>query len=113
EDEADLIQSLAGRRTLIAHNKSDVALNHSDLSELNLMDETGQKLSLSTVVTSAVTGQGIVELRRALLEMVRNPASESESGMLTNLRHHASVTAALASLTAAKKALSEKIPHEM
>ncbi|MGA7315426.1 MAG: tRNA uridine-5-carboxymethylaminomethyl(34) synthesis GTPase MnmE [Silvibacterium sp.] len=113
EDEVDLIQSLTGRRALIARNKSDLALNHSDLSELNLVDEAGKNLSLSAVVTSAVTGQGIVELRGALLEMVRNPTSESENGMLTNLRHHEAVTAALISLTAATQAISEKIPHEM
>ena len=70
-------------------------------------------MPLSTVVTSALTGQGIADLRNALLEMVRNPTSESESGMLTNLRHHEAVTAALASLTAARKAVGEKIPHEM
>ena len=113
EDELDLIQSLSGRRALIARNKSDLALNNSDLSVLNLVDEACKSLSLSVVVTSAVTGQGIVELRRALLEMVRNPASESESGMLTNLRHHEAVIAALTSLTAARQAISDKVPHEM
>jgi tRNA modification GTPase len=106
EDEANLIQSLAGRRALIASNKCD-------LSELHLSVEADGILPLSTVVTSALTGHGIAELRDALLEMVRNPASESESGMLTNLRHHEAVTAALASLAAAKKAVGEKIPHEM
>jgi len=106
EDEANLIQSLAGRRALIASNKCD-------LRELHLSVEADGILPLSTVVTSALTGHGIAELRDALLEMVRNPASESESGMLTNLRHHEAVTAALASLAAAKKAVGEKIPHEM
>src|SRR5271156_1113497 len=106
EDEANLIQSLAGRRALIASNKCD-------LRELHLSVEADGILPLSTVVTSALTGHGIAELRDALLEMVRNPASESESGMLTNLRHHEAVTAALASLAAAQKAVGEKIPHEM
>ncbi|HEX3469660.1 MAG TPA: tRNA uridine-5-carboxymethylaminomethyl(34) synthesis GTPase MnmE [Silvibacterium sp.] len=110
-DETDLIQSLAGRRALIACNKSD--LSNSDLSDFDLAGGTGQKLPVSAVVTSALTGQGITELRNALVEMVRNPSSESESGMLTNLRHHEAVTAALASLTSARKAVSEKTPHEM
>src|SRR5271169_2355241 len=47
EDEADLIQSLAGRRALIARNKSDLVLNNSDLSESNVVDEAGKNLSLS------------------------------------------------------------------
>ncbi len=106
EDEVVLIRSLAGRRALIARNKSD-------LSELNLSVEAEESLPLSTIVTSALTGQGIADLRNTLLEMVRNPTSESESGMLTNLRHHEAVTAALASLAAAKKAVGENIPHEM
>jgi tRNA modification GTPase len=33
--------------------------------------------------------------------------------MLTNLRHHQAVTAALASLHAARTAVSVRIPHEM
>ncbi len=113
EDEADLIQSLSGRRALIARNKSDLALNNLDLSVLNLVDEARKNLSLSVVVTSAVTGQGIVELRRALLALVRNPASDCESGMVTPLRHHEAVIAALTSLTAARQAISDKVPHEM
>jgi tRNA modification GTPase len=103
DDEAYLIQSLVGRRALIARNKSDLdsgfAAHASD--------------TLRAVQTSALTGEGIAELRKALLEMVQGPSSESESGMLTNLRHQEAVAAAIASLAAARQAVSEKIPHEM
>jgi tRNA modification GTPase len=105
DDEAQLIQSLAGRRALIARNKSDLSLPDSD-------SFSGPDMA-RVIATSALTGEGIAELRNALLEMVHGPSSDSESGMLTNLRHQEAVAAALASLAAARQAVSEKIPHEM
>jgi tRNA modification GTPase len=103
DDEAALIESLEGRRALVARNKSD----------LELAGETLAELPLGVVNTSAITGQGITELRESLLKLVSNPAGETESGMLTNLRHHDAVTAALAALKKAAEAVSQKIPHEM
>lgn len=103
EDEAALIASLAGRRALVARNKSDLEFEGAVLPEL----------PLKSVNTSATTGQGMAELREALLEAAGNPAGEAESGMLTNLRHHAAVTEALAALGKAGEAVKGKIPHEM
>jgi len=103
EDELSLIASLEGRRALIARNKSD----------LELAGEPGSELPLFAVNTSAITGQGIAELRESLLKMISNPAGETESGMLTSLRHHEAVTEALAALGRAGEAVSQKIPHEM
>lgn len=102
EDEAALIESLAGRRALIARNKSDLELGES-------LAET----ALKTVNTSALTGEGIAELREGLLKMVSDPAGETESGMLTSLRHHEAVMAALAALDKARQAAEGRIPHEM
>ena len=108
EDEASLIQSLTGRRALIARNKSDLNSADSDGSIT-----TEDPPTLVTIPTSAVTGEGIAELRGALLDMVQASSPETESGMLTNLRHHEAVTAALASLHATKTAVAARIPHEM
>src|SRR5262249_17496346 len=105
DDEAALITSLTGRRALIARNKSDLDSNGAV--------ETEKPLTLPTIFTSALTGQGVTDLRSSLLDMVQNRASESEGGMLTNLRHHEAVTAAIASLHAAKSAAAARIPHEM
>lgn len=102
-DESDLIGSLQGRRALIARNKADLGLASEPLPEL----------LLPVVETSAITGQGIEQLRQELLKTVSNPAGEAESGMLTNLRHHEAVTAALAALEKAAGAVGKKIPHEM
>jgi tRNA modification GTPase len=103
EDEATLIESLQGRRALIARNKSDLELASEPLPEL----------PLRIVNTSAITGEGMIELREALLNMVSNPGGETESGMLTSVRHHDAVTAALAALGKAVEAVSQKIPQEM
>jgi tRNA modification GTPase len=103
DDEAALIASLEGRRALVARNKSDLEFESAAVTEL----------PLKAVSTSAITGQGMVELRDAVLEAAGNPAGEAESGMLTNLRHHGAVTEALAALGKAGAAVKEKIPHEM
>jgi len=103
-DEAALIRSLEGRRSVVIRNKSDLVLSAPD----PVMDQDAPG-----IFTSALTGEGIAQLRDALLEIVRSPSSESESGMLTSLRHHEAVTAALTSLASARAAVAAKVPHEM
>lgn len=102
-DERELIASLAGRRALVVRNKSD----------LNDGAEVAPDLPLPSVTTSALTGDGIQALRDALAEFVRNPAGETESGVLTSLRHFEAVSGAIASLSTARDAVGQKIPHEM
>lgn len=103
-DEEALIASLAGRRALAVFNKTDL----QDLS--GALESAG---SLAAVRTSAATGAGIDELRTALVEMVKNPSGEAETGMLTSLRHHEAVTAALAGIEATRVGIAERVPHEM
>jgi tRNA modification GTPase len=103
EDERELLQALAGRRALIAQNKSDLAL----------AEEASAKLPLPAVATSAITGEGIGTLRDALLSLARDPEAENESGILTNLRQHEAVAATLTALAKAKDAVGQKVPHEM
>jgi tRNA modification GTPase len=102
-DERELIASLAGRRALVVRNKSDLSDSASVAPEL----------PVASVITSALTGEGLPALREALTESVRNPAGESESGFLTSLRHFEAVSDALSALSAAREALAQKIPHEM
>jgi tRNA modification GTPase len=61
---------------------------------------------------SALTGQGIAELRGAILEAVA-PKVEQESGFITSLRHEALLRESLEALAAARQAVASKIPHEM
>jgi tRNA modification GTPase len=67
------------------------------------------------IPTSALTGEGIPALRAAIVAAVAGPAATGlrEAGLLTNLRQHQSVTAALSGLDAAHAAVAAAIPHEM
>lgn len=110
DDERALIASLEGRRALVVRNKSD-------LPEWSAEDEAASPdpvpVSVRSVRASALTGEGVSELRTALGEAVRNPAGESETGMLTSIRQFEAVEGARPSLQAARTAVLEKIPHEM
>jgi len=66
------------------------------------------------VRTSAVTGEGIGELRAAILAAVEGGGGAvGEAGMLTNLRQHQAVEGAVRGLDAARGAMEAGIPHEM
>jgi len=92
------------RGALVAWNKVDLEVRGS-----------GVEVQGTTVVrTSAVTGEGIAELRAAIVGAVAGPGGGlREAGMLTNLRQHQAVIAAVRGLDAAGKAVEVGIPHEM
>jgi tRNA modification GTPase len=119
DDEAELIGSLRGRRALVVRNKCDLCESASQqagesaavFSEAEEPSENER--GIAVVGTSALTGEGLAELREALAGLVRNPAGESEAGLLTTLRHFEAVRGALASLSAARDAVPARVPHEM
>ena len=111
EDDRRLIDSIQGRPALIAWNKYDlVAQEPGPLDSM----EGGLPIStdLPVIVTSAVTGQGIAQLRESILQLATGGAA-AEPGMLTSLRHHQSITEALSGLDDAANAVVSSIPHEM
>ncbi len=64
--------------------------------------------------TSALTGEGIAEVRAAILRQATGGAgSGAESGFLTNARHQSLVRDSLGALNAANNAVHNRIPHEM
>ena len=69
---------------------------------------------LEVVWTSALTGQGLPELRAKILE-VAAPAREAspEGEFITNLRHQQLIKDCLGALTRARAAAVERVPHEM
>jgi tRNA modification GTPase len=102
EDEA-AIASLASRPFLIVINKSDLT------SALHL----SKLFSDRALETSALTGTGIPELRRAILALFNRQAPGTESALLTNLRQQQAVSTALSALARAQQAVGASIPHEM
>jgi tRNA modification GTPase len=101
EDEA-AIAALATRPFLVVLNKQDLA------PAAHLL-----KRDIYPVLeTSALTGAGVSELRRAILSLLIREAPTIETALLTNLRQQQAVSAALAALGQVLQAATT-IPHEI
>jgi tRNA modification GTPase len=103
EEERRLLAAVEGRPALVAVNKCDLA------AAADTAEEIGGRGALRT---SALTGEGIAALRERILALATGGAA-SEPGMLTSLRHHQAIAAALAALNDAARANANAIPHEM
>lgn len=105
---------------LVAGNKRDLPqqLNQTELGDL-LADRRTPNPEPPTpnpgfVWTSALTGEGIPELKRKILEIAapaRDLASDAE--FITNLRHQQLIKESLGSLARARSAAEQRVPHEM
>jgi tRNA modification GTPase len=68
----------------------------------------------AAIRTSALTGEGIVELRAEILRHVAGETgADAEAGFLTNVRHQGLVRDSLTALQAATDAVGARVPHEM
>ena len=96
----DLIEKLRDRRPLLVGNKNDLPRRMESDADL--------------VPVSAMTGQGIGELRQAILNrLAPEGLSAPESGAITNIRHEALLRESVEALLNARKAVEFGIPHEM
>jgi tRNA modification GTPase len=107
QEELELLATLAQRRAIVVVNKSDLA--HPSAA----MEEALSALGVPVVLTSALNGEGVGELRQKMLALVADQRVETETGMLTSLRQYQAVTATLEGLAAAAAAAGHNIPHEM
>jgi len=97
--EMEDLASRTGGRTLLVGNKSDLA-HEPPASEV--------------IAVSALTGEGIAQLREAILEAVAPKGIfEQESGFITSVRHEQLLREAGESLAKAREAVAAAIPHEM
>ena len=104
EEDHELLKQVEGRLAIVVANKCD--LTSSRFSVL------GSQLRM--VPTSALTGEGIAELRGAILQHVGGDGgAQLEAGFLTNARHQKLVSDSLAALGAAEGAVAGRVPHEM
>ncbi|MGD0829528.1 MAG: tRNA uridine-5-carboxymethylaminomethyl(34) synthesis GTPase MnmE [Terracidiphilus sp.] len=103
DEERRLLAAIESRPAVVVMNKCDL-----------LADPPQAVGTLATTVlaTSALTGEGIPKLRERILALATGGAA-SEPGMLTSLRHHQAIAAALAALADATQANATSIPHEM
>jgi tRNA modification GTPase len=102
-EDKELLKQIANRSAIVVQNKAD------------LSKSVGQEdPMLNSIRTSALTGEGIPELRAAILQhMTGDSATNTESGFLTSARHQSLVRDSLAGLDRAEIAVQNKIPHEM
>ncbi len=104
EDEA-LMRHTEGRPAILVGNKCDLG------SSGQWSVVSGQ---FARVRTSALTGEGIAELRAEILRHIGGETGvQAEAGFLTNARHQGLVQDSLAALDAATGAVATKVPHEM
>jgi tRNA modification GTPase len=103
-EDDELLRLAENRPTIVVGNKSDLK-GRGPASGFS---------GRASILTSALTGEGIAELRGEILRHVGGEAgTQMESGFLTNVRHQGLVRDSLAELAAAKNAVSGKVPHEM
>jgi tRNA modification GTPase len=104
EEDRELLAHVDGRRAIVVGNKSDL-----DGSQLSVPSS-----QLPQVRTSAITGDGIPELRSEILRQVGGDAgSQAETGFLTNVRHQGLIRQSLDGLQHALAAVRDRVPHEM
>ncbi len=98
EDE-ELIALVEGRNPVLVNNKADLSRAASRPDAIR---------------TSAVTGEGIPDLRAEILSHIAGEGGvAAETGLLTTVRHRELVRDSLAALKNAKTAVNNRVPHEM
>ena len=100
EDE-ELLRQVEQRKAVVVVNKCD-------------LNGSGSPSRLEAVRTSAVTGEGIAELRAEILRQIGGDLGAApEAGFLTNMRQSSAVTQSLTALDAAEASTRAQVPHEM
>lgn len=109
EQDQELLRQTQERVRIVVGNKCDVATQRR-----NGPEELQRGEKESTVFVSALTGEGIPELRSEILHHIGGGSSAlPEAGFLTNARHQKLVSDSVNALTAAANAVSARVPHEM
>jgi tRNA modification GTPase len=112
EEDQELLRQVESRPAIVVENKSDL-LGSRGADTSTRASAAGQP-GIPRISTSAVTGDGIANLREAILRHVTGDASrQQEPGFLTSVRHQKLVTDSLAALAAGTAAVANKVPHEM
>jgi tRNA modification GTPase len=99
-----LLEKLETRSAIVVENKADLAGSAQAPIVSN---------GFVSLRTSAITGEGVDELRQSILKQMGVSGSQRESGMLTNVRHQGLVRDSLKALEAASASVRSRVPHEM
>ena len=113
-EDDELLRQVEGRPAIVVENKSDLQSSWRDGRPARPGRAEPGSVSAESVRTSALNGEGIPELRAAILQHAAgDTGAQQETGFLTNVRHQKLVSDALAALNAASNAVAAKVPHEM
>jgi tRNA modification GTPase len=110
QEDEELLGQAQRRSVIVVGNKCDL---NRELSKIPTSPKIWEKWGTQAVLTSAVTGEGISELRAEILKHVAGDTGVQETGFLTNVRHAGLINDSLSALGAAQTAVSNKVPHEM
>ena len=141
DEDRELLAQIEGRAAIVVDNKCDLRDSGGDSPHKNAPADSSsttaregrpslaQRFSagstrtdnqvpegrptLQVIPTSALTGQGIPDLRAQILHHITGTTAPTESTFLTTVRHHKLITDALAALNAATNAVAARVPHEM
>jgi tRNA modification GTPase len=127
---SDLVESLGIERSWQAMADADLTLVVVDASQAltaedhDLISRAGAHLLVANksdlvrgraapfpISVSALSGEGIAELRRAIIDAMAPP--DRETGFITNLRHEQLLRESLSFLDKTREAVDSQIPHEM
>lgn len=103
-----LLDTYAGERALILLNKCDIA-DPAFLLESLSKDYPGVNL----IVLSAKTGEGLDDLRSAIVQKAFDGAAGQREGAINNLRHQEALMLAAEHLQDARKALEQGFPVDL
>jgi tRNA modification GTPase len=109
-EDGELLRQAEVRPVILVKNKSDL-----DAAEIPTSGKDAQKWGTHIpVCTSALTGEGIAELRAEILRhLAGENGAQAEAGFVTNVRHEGLIKDSLAALDAARAAVANRVPHEM
>ncbi len=106
DEDMEVIARVRGRKGLIVINKSDLQ------QRISRAEASGHLPDLRQVEVSALTTQGLEELKAALRDCFLDSATEPEI-VVTNVRHKASLDRARANLVEARQAIDQGLPPDI
>lgn len=123
-EESDLLEILgtllprldkSAQYLVLAFNKSDKCPEERVNKNVRIINNfvISAGLKAIDIILSAKNNQGVVELKEALLGIVRQLLPAEDSTFLTNIRHYEALQEAASSLVSARRALVSGIPSDL
>lgn len=116
-EDAELFRTIRGHGPmLIVCNKMDLPtrLTREDIGALTDTDQTERTGPVEAAWVSALTGEGLAELKQKLLSVAAPVLDANPEGeFISNLRHQQAIGQATAALDKAGAAAERRLPHEM